>query len=79
MVLLDIFQGGTGRYSYHWQQGSNRYRFNNAPHYDQAEVEPAPHHLHIPQTESVQSSFVRSVSREDITAVLQFVNQSLSS
>lgn len=76
--FVDIFIGRTGRYSYHWQKGEERYRFNNAPHYDEFEVEAVPHHLHMPGGSEVESSRVRAVSPEDITTVLQFVAQHLS-
>lgn len=75
--FVDIFVGRTGRYSYHWQTGERRYRFNNAPHYDGFAIETAPHHLHIPDSSVVEASGVRAISVEDITRVLQFVAQRL--
>lgn len=75
--FVDVFVGRTGRYSYHWQTGERRYRFNNAPHYDQLSIETAPHHLHTPDGSAIEASVVRAISVEDITRVLQFVAQRL--
>lgn len=76
--ILDIFVGRSGRYSYHWQRGHERYRFNIAPRYDQITVGTAPHHLHTPGDPGVQPSVARGVSPQDISAVLRFIAQRLS-
>lgn len=69
--FLDVWvSASSGKYSFHWQSGSDVVRFDNAPHHD---VETFPHHVHI--DEDVEVSPLEGDTIEDFDRVLTYLKK----
>ncbi len=77
-TFLDIWLSPSGKYSYHWEQRSQRgtiYRHDNAP--DFPNIKTYPHHLHDGDEKTVKPSYIDTNPIAATKQVLTIIRQKI--
>lgn len=79
-TYLDIWISLSGKYSYHWEQRSQRgtiYRHDNAP--DFPHIKTHPKHLHNGDEKNIQPSYINNDPTIAIIQILNIIKKNLKS